>query len=373
MLDLEALGDGLADLVLDAVQRATAPLHKQIADLQARAPAPAEKGDKGDPGEPGRDGVAPSVDDLRPLVLEAVAAAVADIPPPKDGEPGQKGDPGENAPPPSDEQVEAAVQRAFEPREGILNPVAAEVRRYLEAFPPQAGDKGDPGEPGAAGKDAAPVTGEQIAEAVAKWLEANPPAAGKDGADGKDGEKGDPGKDGLGLAGSLIDRSGNLIVTMTDGTTRDLGPVEGSDGKDGKDGVDGKDGEPGPAGFSLEDFDSEVRDGGRTLVLSFTAGDTKHTVEHQLDTMIYRGTYKAGQEYQPGDTVTCGGQTYHCNSATAERPDGGSAAWTICSRRGRDGKDADPAPMLRLIEDKFKDAEDSLMKRIEALLRSKGL
>lgn len=316
MLDLEALGDGLADLVLDAVQRATAPLHKQIADLQARAPAPAEKGDKGDPGQPGRDGVAPSVDDLRPLVLEAVAAAVADIPPPKDGEPGQKGDPGENAPPP---------------------------------------------------------TGEQIAEAVAKWLEANPPAAGKDGADGKDGEKGDPGKDGLGLAGSLIDRSGNLIVTMTDGTTRDLGPVEGSDGKDGKDGVDGKDGEPGPAGFSLEDFDSEIRDGGRTLVLSFTAGDTKHTVEHQLDTMIYRGTYKASQEYQPGDTVTCGGQTYHCNSATAERPDGGSDAWTICSRRGRDGKDADPAPMLRLIEDKFKDAEDSLMKRIEALLRSKGL
>ena len=39
-------------------------------------------------------------------------------------------------------------------------------------------------------------------------------------------------KDGLGIAGSFIDRDGNLIVTMTDGTAKELGPVVGRDGRD---------------------------------------------------------------------------------------------------------------------------------------------
>lgn len=35
--------------------------------------------------------------------------------------------------------------------------------------------------------------------------------------------------DGVGLAGALIDRGGNLVVTLTDGSLRDLGPVVGRD------------------------------------------------------------------------------------------------------------------------------------------------
>ena len=38
------------------------------------------------------------------------------------------------------------------------------------------------------------------------------------------------GKDGVGLAGSFIDRTGSLILTMTDGSTRDLGVIVGRDG-----------------------------------------------------------------------------------------------------------------------------------------------
>lgn len=37
------------------------------------------------------------------------------------------------------------------------------------------------------------------------------------------------GNDGLGMAGSMIDRDGNLVVTMTDGTARTLGRVVGKD------------------------------------------------------------------------------------------------------------------------------------------------
>jgi hypothetical protein len=364
MLDLEALGDGLADLVLDAVERTTAPLIARIAVLEGeRAASAAKWGERLDAlqaktdeaaaratasaealqarleatsaniqtavqtvreiGEEARkefEALPPDLsrEDVEEMIASAIEALLV-------AEPGAKGDPGADAPAVTDAQIEAAVLRVLEPHEGGLDLIAQQVSRYMEANP---APKGDPGEPGA---------------------------------------KGDPGKDGVGLAGALIDRSGNLIITMSDGTARDLGPVEGKDGKAGADG------QPGAPGFSLEDFDSEVRDGGRTLVLSFTAGDTKHTVEHQLDTMIYRGAYKADHEYQPGDTVTYGGQTHHCNAQTTDRPDSGSGAWTLCSRRGRDGKDADPAPLLRLIEDKVRETEDSLMKRIEAYLRSKGL
>jgi hypothetical protein len=352
MLDLEVIGDGIADLVLDAVRRATAPLHKQIAELQARAPAQGEKGEKGDSGDAGRDGIAPSTEDLRPMVIEAVSRALSEMPPPKDGAPGEKGDPGRDAEPVSNEKIVDAVAR------------------WLEANPPPAGRDGEPGERGEPGLSGADGKDGADGRDGAPGPQGERGDAGQPGETGVTGEKGDPGRDGAdgtGLAGALIDRAGNLIVTLTDGTTRDLGPVEG---KDGRHGIDGQ---QGPPGFSLEDFDSEVRDGGRTLLLSFTAGDTKHTVEHQLDTMIYRGAYKADQEYLPGDTTSCGGQLYHCNTQTSARPDGGSEAWTLCSRRGRDGKDADPAPLLRLIEDKFSQAEDSLMKRVEAFLRSKGV
>ncbi len=39
-------------------------------------------------------------------------------------------------------------------------------------------------------------------------------------------------KDGIGLAGAVIDRAGSLIITLTDGSTRELGRVVGTDGKD---------------------------------------------------------------------------------------------------------------------------------------------
>ena len=252
---------------------------------------------------------------------------------------------------------------------------AALEARVLE-LEARAPVKGDPGEPG---KDAEPITYQQIAEAVAAYLAEHPPADGKDGQDGKDGldgAPGEPGRDGLDgkdaaqLVSFVKDATGQLIITLSDGRVVETGVRDGLDGKDGQ---DGKDGEKGDPGFSLSDFDTEIRDGGRTLVLSFEAGDIRHTVEHQLDTMIYRGAYKAGQAYEPGDTVSCGGQLHHCNQPTTDRPDGGSAAWTLCSRRGRDGKDADPAPLLRLIEDKSADTEERLMKRLEAFLRSKGL
>lgn len=145
-------------------------------------------------------------------------------------------------------------------------------------------------------------------------------------------KNGDPGRDGVGLAGALIDRGGNLILTMTNGDTKNLGPVVGKDGEPGK---------PGRDGFNLEDFDASVMDDCRTVLLSFTGKEMDYKIELGFPVMIYRGVYKEGQ-YVRGDTVTWGGSLWHCDAVkTTEKPGDGSMDWTLCAKKGRDGKDGE--------------------------------
>ncbi len=169
-------------------------------------------------------------------------------------------------------------------------------------------------------KDGQSVTlddvGPLIASEVEKRVRQLPKA--KDGEDGADG---------VGMAGALIDRKGNLVVTMTNGEMKDLGPVVG------------KDGEPGAPGFNLEDFDATVMDDGRTVLLSFTGKEIDYKIELGFPVMLYRGVFKDG-EYAKGDTVTWGGSLWHCDvEKTTEKPGDGSNAWTLCAKKGRDGKD----------------------------------
>lgn len=222
-----------------------------------------------------------------PDVSALVEAAVAALPPAKDGAPGLDG-----------KDADPEVMRAM---------IAEQVAKIPA---PQDGKS-------VTLEDLSPL----VAEAVQRAVEALPVA-----------------KDGVGVAGAIIDRAGSLIVTLTDGTTRDLGPVVG---KDGRDGADGKNGERGEPGFGLDDFDVEVKDE-RTIVLKFTRGDVLETYELAFPVMIYRGAYKDDQAYERGDTVSRGGNLYHCNAPTTDKPESGSDAWTLSARRGRDGKDGAP-------------------------------
>lgn len=133
------------------------------------------------------------------------------------------------------------------------------------------------------------------------------------------------------VAGALIDRGGNLVVTMSDGSTKDLGLVVGKDGEPG---------EPGRDGFNLEDFDATVMDDGRTVLLSFTGKNLDYKVELGFPVMLYRGVFKDGQPYERGDTVTWGGSLWHCDAvkSSSNKP-GDGADWTLCAKKGRDGKD----------------------------------
>lgn len=220
----------------------------------------------------------------------------------------------------------------------------------LERRAPERGEAGKDGRDGADGRDgkdgvdgrdAEPVSDEQIAAAVERYLIANPPAAGKDGADGKDGEKGETGNDGkdgadgIGLAGAMIDRDGELNVTLTNGEVRKLGPVVGRDGKNG---------DRGEAGFSLTDFNTDWRPEDKVLILSWDAGEDRYSHELFVPYVRDMGVWAEGKSYLKGDGVTWGGSFWIAQDDTAEKPDG-SKAWRLAVKKGRDGKDfAGPQP-----------------------------
>lgn len=86
---------------------------------------------------------------------------------------------------------------------------------------------------------------------------------GKNGADGKDGRDGTSGTDGISISAAVINESGELIISYSDGTTANLGKVVGSDGINGVNGTNGKDG--------ISVSSAEINSLGE-LVLSFSNG-----------------------------------------------------------------------------------------------------
>lgn len=150
-------------------------------------------------------------------------------------------------------------------------------------------------------------------------------------------------KDGVGLAGSLIDRTGSLIVTMTDGSTRDLGLVVGKDADQGalekliRDSVAAipvpKDGQD---GFGFDDMAFE-HDGERGFVLRFVKGERTKEFAFTVPVVIDRGVYKDGQTYAPGDGVTWAGSYWIAQKETSAKPDSGEG-FRLAVKRGRDAK-----------------------------------
>jgi len=331
---------------------------------------------------------APAGKDAAPeVVRQMVAEAVAALPVPKDGVDGRDGvagapgRDGNDAEPVTAEQIEAAVVAHLEanpPQAGkdaepidpdmVRSMVAEIVEPVVAAIPhPRDGKDADPElikqmvaeavaelPPAKDGRDAEPIDLDEVRSMVVEIVEpvlaAIPvPQNGKSVSiddvrpviedavaravaalpKAKDGE---PGKDGVGVAGAVIDRDGSLVVTLSNGDMKQLGRVVGRDGEPGK---------PGHDGFALKGFEVELMEDGRTILMKFDdGGPFSYTRELGVPAMIYRGVYREGV-YQKGDTVTFGGSLWHSNKdGNTEKPDTGSGAWTLAAKRGRDGKDA---------------------------------
>ena len=95
-MDMEKFAAAMAPAVRTAIEKATAPLLARIEELEARKLPEAIKGEDGQDGE---DGQSITLDDVAPMIAEAVAKAVAAIPAPangKDGKDGSDGLPGKD-------------------------------------------------------------------------------------------------------------------------------------------------------------------------------------------------------------------------------------------------------------------------------------
>ncbi|MGK0703677.1 phage gp6-like head-tail connector protein [Yokenella regensburgei] len=87
--------------------------------------------------------------------------------------------------------------------------------------------------------------------------------------------------------------------------------------------------------------DVSVENGERSFSVTVQrASGVRETKTFDVPVMLYRGVFKSGQEYQPGDTITWGGSLWHCDNQTQDKPgEAGSAGWTLAAKRGRDGRD----------------------------------
>lgn len=164
-----------------------------------------------------------------------------------------------------------------------------------------------------------------VAEAVAALPK---PENGKDGDQGPRGEQGepgtgDPGADGVGLAGAVIDREGALTLTLSNGETKSLGVIVGKDGQNGRDGAD----------FTDVEFDY---DGERGLIIRGKGSE----IVKRLPIPIDRGYWSEGKSFEHGDVTTHDGTVFIALRDTKAKPCKENAEdWRIMCRKGRDGKD----------------------------------
>lgn len=113
----------------------------------------------------------------------------------------------------SPETVDAVKDIALDVRSRLL---AVESR---QAVPGPPGERGEKGADGLIGQPGPP--GER----------------GEKGADGTPGVNGKDGRAGIGVAGGLITQDGRLVLTLSDGTTHEVGAVVGPPGAKGADGL----------------------------------------------------------------------------------------------------------------------------------------
>lgn len=186
------------------------------------------------------------------------------------------------------------------------------------------GEPGPAGPPGPAGKDG--PAGEKGERGE----------AGEPGAPGKGGEPGPAGKDGASAVGAFIDRDGGLVLTLSNGETRNLGIVVGKDGAPGRDGEPGRDGKDGlDFGDLIVDFD-----GKRSFSIRAVRGEQQKDLgTFSLPVMLYCGIWREGS-YEAGDVVTHGGSTFVAIEPTDGKPEI-SRSWQLAVKRGRDGKNGE--------------------------------
>lgn len=304
---MEAIAPIIKSAIADATEKATVPLLERIAELEARKP------EKGEPGEAGK---SVTLDDVRPLLQEMVAA----IPP---------AEPGKSVTVDDVRPLLAEMVDALPKPENGKSVTLDEVRPLLEemvaAIPPAEPGKSvtlDDVQPLIAEAVAAlpkpadgkSVTVDEVRPLLQEMVAALPPAApgergpeGEPGKPGEKGERGDAGRDASDLA-VIMDIAGKQAVAAL--------------------------------ASALETYELSTPDGGRTIELKFVVDDTEISRALKTAIPLDKGVWREGQ-YEPGDGVTLGGHFWIAQENTSTKP-AESKEWRLAVQRGRNGKDFRP-------------------------------
>lgn len=228
---------------------------------------------------------------------------------------------------PSAEQAASLVVKDLLESDGLDGLIDLRVTEYLTANPPAQGEKGEAGSDGKDGAD-----GKDGRDGI----------DGKDGINGEkglDGKDGRDGEDGVGLAGAVIDRDGELIVTTTKGAAIKLGPVVGRDGSDG---------------LGFDDMSAES-DGEGRVTLKFMRGQQVKEFPLTFEIPVYRGYWREGRKCEAGHMLTHEGSVWIAKRANCTKPClENKEDWQLAVRKGRDGRDGangrdlGPAPAIKL-------------------------
>lgn len=249
-----------------------------------------------------QDGKSVSQEDILPVLQQMVDEAVSTIPAPKDG---KDYDPVllKQA---VDEAVSKAVCSVPIPQDG-KSVTAEDVKPMIEALVAEA-------------MPVLPDVKTLLNEAVSAIPPAEP---GRDGEDGRDALA-------LEILPSIDEGKSyprGSYATHNGGLWRAYEKTHGMRGWECV--VDGV------AGVEIERSDQRRF----TLTVNRASGSSE-TKTFDVPVMIYKGVFKSGQEYLPGDTVTWGGSLWHCDDQTQDKPgETGSKGWTLATKRGRDGRD----------------------------------
>ncbi len=285
MFDPVKFGEAMGD----AIRKAVEPLQQEIVRLKAQiaaTPLPANGKDGAD-GQAGRDGKDCDLEAVK-LMLEAL---VKTMPAPADGKDGQHGKDGVDG----KDGTSITLDDVRPVLDGAINAMREESARVIDA---------------AIKSIPVPKDGEP----------------GKDGLRGVDGKPGEKGVDGVGVAGAMIDRDGNLMATLSNGEVKNLGPVVGKNGTDGVDGV----------GF--ESFDLEYISETHEIAIKASAVGRVKELRYPAGGIRPAGYWREGTKAKAGEAWVHDGSTYYAKSDTSAKPDSKSDDWIIGARRGRDGE-----------------------------------
>jgi hypothetical protein len=212
------------------------------------------------------------------------------------------------------EQIAEAVFKGVESRiERALGPLLERLEALEQIEVPAVPTAAEVAKTILAGDEVATLVDLHVAEAVSK-------------IEPIQGEKGDPGadgKDGIGLAGAIIDRNGELVVTLTNGEAKSLGPIVGRDGVDGKDGA------------------------GLTELVRTYDPESHEIVERwgEKELRYPAGGIRPGDYWREGTKAVAASVWTHAGVAwiakldTAAKPSRDSQDWQIFANKGRDGTD----------------------------------